>query len=315
MISKLCLTISVLVIIAAAQQQVRAEIFNFDDEYYVGSSHSSTYQSIFGTTVGYGTAGIYQETRTPAGGGVIVNKLSTGSSVPGEYVENTTVNATQYLSLTGWGQSLNNGQQVVNVYNVGNPTNGPIYLQYRVGTTSGSGAGGTLTPFTFNSFDLRGSSTSANLSFTLEGFLGGNLVDSAILTVTGNTFSTFTENWQNIDTVEIVSTTSLPVNWGSGTLYMDNVKIDDPKTVPEPSTLALMCIGAIGILVFARRRRADFRPQPKSANSNRPALPEKVGLFLLMPFELRTLCRGITLLRSANRFIQLPKQVIDIKRF
>jgi hypothetical protein len=252
-ISKVCLTVAVLAILAAAQEQVRAEIFNFNDEYYLSSG--TALSTVFPGATGNSSGGIYQETNTTT---PIVTKLAgVTSSIPGEYVQNTATNATQFLSLTGWGQSLNNKQQVASVYNLTNPFNGTVlYFQYRVGTTSGSGAGGTLTPFTFNSFDLRGSSPTANLNFTLQGYLGGNLVDSAILNVTGNTFSTFTESWPNIDTVEIVSTTSLPVNWGSGTLYMDNVKINDPKDVPEPSTLALACIGAIGMIVFARRRGA-----------------------------------------------------------
>jgi hypothetical protein len=93
---------------------------------------------------------------------------------------------------------------------------------------------GTTTAFDFNSFDLRGSTTSANLSFTLQAFLGGNLVDSAVLNVVGNTFSTYTENWTNVDTVVIASTAGLPVNWGSGTLYMDNVVINNTIAAPAP---------------------------------------------------------------------------------
>jgi hypothetical protein len=231
---------------------VQATTFNFNDMYYVSSL--TTFHSIFGAaTTGYGTAGIYQETNTTT---PTVTKLSNGSGVPGEYVENTTTNATQFLSLNGWSQSLNNGQQVASVYNLGNPTNGAIYFQYRVGTTSGSAAGGTLTPFTFNGFDLRGATANANLSFTLEGFLGGNLVDSAILNVTGNSFQTFTENWLNVDTVEIVSTGTLPVNWGSGTLYMDNVKINDSfSAVPVPPSAMLLGTGLLGLVGLGWRRK------------------------------------------------------------
>ena len=140
-------------------------------------------------------------------------------------MENTGLN--QFLSLGGWGQSLNYGQQVASVYNLTNPLNGNVlYFQYKVG--------GATTPFNFTGFDLRGSSPSANLSFTLRGYLGGVLVDSDVLTVTGNAFSTFTENWQDVDTVAIVSTASLPVNWGNGTLYMDNDRIN----YPAPSIVA-----------------------------------------------------------------------------
>jgi hypothetical protein len=233
--------------------QSRADLYNFNDEYYVNSL--TTFHSIFGaTTTGYGTAGIYQLTSTTT---PTVTKLSNGSGVPGEFKQNTTPNLNAGLALIGWSQSLNNGKQVADVYNLGNPTNGPIYFQYKTGVTGGLFGNGTTTAFTFNSFDLRGSTASANLSFTLEGFLGGVLQDSAILNVTGNTYSTFTENWTNVDTVEIVSTTALPVNWGSGALYMDNVVINGPLTVPEPSSL-LVCsvVGIVGIAFGWRRRHS-----------------------------------------------------------
>lgn len=210
---------------------VQATTFTFDDMYYV--NNLTTFQSIFGaTTTGYGTAGIYQETNTTT---PTVTKLSNGSGVPGEYVQDTTPNANLELALFGWSQSLDDGQQVANVYNLTNPYNGTVlYFRYKVG--------GTTTPFTFNSFDLKGSSPSANLSFTLEGFLGGVQKHSTILTVTGNTLHTFRLNWQNIDTVEIVSTASLPVNWGSGTLYMDNVVINNPVHIAPTGMLLLLLL-------------------------------------------------------------------------
>jgi len=212
------------VLLFVGVSQTKATTFTFDDEYYIGTGKSSTYSSIFGTTAGYGTAGIYQQTQDAAHGGVIVTKLSNGSSVPGEYVQDTSLG--QELALFGWSQSLNNGQQVGSVYNLNNPINGTnTYFRYTVG--------GATTPFTFNGFDLRGSFSTINLSFTLQGYLGGALVDSDVLNVTGNTFSTFTENWLNVDTIEIVSTAGLPVNWGSGTLYMDNVEINDRVGVPD----------------------------------------------------------------------------------
>jgi hypothetical protein len=236
--------LGVALIVAGTAQ---ASVFTFSDEYYVNSL--TTYHSIFGAaTTGYGTAGIYQETNTTT---PIVTKLSNGSGVPGEFIQDTTPNAAAGLSLNGWSQSLNNGQQVATVYNLGNPINGPIYMQYKTGVTGGLFGNGTTTAFTFNSVDLRGSTSAANLSFTLQGYLNGNLVDSTVLNVTGNTFSTYTLNWQNVDTVEIVSTTDLPVNWGSGTLYMDNVTIN---AVPEPATIVMWSLLGAGCVGVWRRR-------------------------------------------------------------
>ncbi len=230
-----------------------ATTFTFSDEYYVNSL--TTFHSIFGAaTTGYGTAGIYQETNTST---PIVTKLSNGSNVPGEFIQNTTPNANAGISLNGWSQSLNNGQQVANVYNLGNPTNGPIYFQYKTGVTGGLFGNGATTAFDFNGFDLKGATANANLNFTLEGFLGGNMVDSAVLNVSGNTLTTYTENWTNVDTVEIVSTAGLPVNWGSGTLYMDDIEVNDPITaVPEPSTWAMLILGFAGVGFMAYRRKS-----------------------------------------------------------
>jgi hypothetical protein len=132
-----------------------------------------------------------------------------------------------------------------------NPINGTVtYFRYTVG--------GATTPFTFNGFDLRGSTAAANLSFTLQGYLGGNLVQSAVLNLTGNTFSTFTENWTNVDTIVIASTGALPVNWGSGTLYMDNVRINEPAPLseaPEPTAFLIWSLlGVFGLVLGWRQR-------------------------------------------------------------
>ena len=130
------------VLLFVGVSQTKATTFTFDDEYYIGTGKSSTYSSIFGTTAGYGTAGIYQQTQDAAHGGVIVTKLSNGSSVQGEYVQDTSLG--QELALFGWSQSLNNGQQVGSVYNLNNPINGTnTYFRYTVGgatTTSLSSA-------------------------------------------------------------------------------------------------------------------------------------------------------------------------------
>jgi len=237
------LPIAMLTILGAAAPAQASTVytFTFNDEYYVSSL--TTFQSIFGATAtGYSAAGIYQETNTAT---PTITRLGNGSGVPGEYQQNSTPNATDDLALFGWTQSLNNGQQVANVYNLANPLNGAVlYFHYTVG--------GTTTPFTFNSFDLRGAAPTADLDFTLEGFLGGSLVDSAILDVHGNTFTTFTENWTNVDTVEVVSTAGLPVNWGSGTLYLDNVTLNNS---PEPASIVLVGTMLVAFSLFLRKRQ------------------------------------------------------------
>jgi hypothetical protein len=138
-------------------------------------------------------------------------------------------------------QSSNSGNQVGSVFNSTNPTNGSVlYFQYRVGQTTTTT--GTTTPFNFESFDLQ--TGNAAISMTVEGLLGGVVQDTAVLTTTAGHFTTFTEDWNNDDTIEFVSTAGLPglpLNWGSNTLQMDNVVLGFPATtttaVPETSTL------------------------------------------------------------------------------
>jgi hypothetical protein len=228
-----------LVMLGAGTAQ--ATTFTFSDEYFLNGG--TPFSSVFPGATGTSAHGIYQQTNTTLH---TITYMGNGNGVPGEYVQNTAQNASQELALFGWGQSLNYGQQVNSVYNTNNPLNGTVeYFRYTVG--------GATTPFNFNGFDLHGSSLGANLSFTLEGWLGGVMVDSAVLHVTGNTLKTYTENWANVDTIEIMSTAALPVNWGSGTLYMDNVEINDAMAVPEPVSIALLGAGLLGIGLVRRR--------------------------------------------------------------
>ncbi len=167
-----------------------------------------------------------------------------------------------FLALTGWAQSLDVTQQAASVYNLTDPLNGSVlYFQYRTGQTAVTT--GTTTPFKFVSFDLHGA-TAAELQFTVEGLLGGVVEDSTVITLASATFETFTENWNNIDTVEIVSTTGVPVNWGSGTLYMDNIVIDAQTTGPavrEMSTWAMILTGFTGLGFAGRHRRPRLLAQ------------------------------------------------------
>jgi hypothetical protein len=257
---RVALAAALLAIFAGTEQPVRAVVdLNFQNEYYV--STLAEFHTLFGaSTSGYGTAGVYQETTT--GATPTVTKLAT-SGAPGEFVQNTTPNASQGLQLFGWSGSYNNGTALANnVYNSSNPMNGAVlYMQYKTGVTGGLFGNGTTTAMNyFNSIQFRTATSSASLAFTLEGFLGGVLKDTAVLNVTGNTFTTFTENWANVDTVEIVSTLANPVNWGSGTLYLGNVEINGPVVPEAPTVISAMLLvlplGASILRVVRKKSRS-----------------------------------------------------------
>jgi hypothetical protein len=164
----------------------QATTFTFSDEYYV--ANITTFHTLFGaTTTGYGTSGVYQLTDSIAPNAV--TKLSNGSSVPGEYIQNTTPNANEELITNGFSASLNNGQQVGNVFNLA--LGG--FIRFAVG--------GSTTPFTFNSFDLSGSGT-----IQIRGELNLNPVAGDLATINlTSTPTTYTFDWTGIDTVDFIS--------------------------------------------------------------------------------------------------------------
>lgn len=242
---KLGLLVALFGFMAGMAGEARAYTYSFSDEYLVKSG--TAFNTIWSGASGTASANaLYQETQDAAHGGVVITRLTTGVStgIPGEYTENTSNGNGLYL--IGWGQSLNYGQQVGSVYNV-NSTN--PYFQYRTSDTSSiGGLQGTLTPFTFNGFDLKGSGTVTFVGEDQNGQQIGN--DTVTVTLT-NVFQTFTENWTGVSTIYFTQSPG-----GSAGLYMDNVEINDPITapVPEPGTMVLLGVGMLGLAIYGKRR-------------------------------------------------------------
>ena len=107
--------------------------------------------------------------------------------------------------------------------------------------------------FTFNGAYLTGA-WNDNLNITVNGKLGAVQLYSQTVVVNTQTPTYFNFNYAGIDTLTIDSFGGTPHGFpggGAGTQFaMDNFTVN----VPEPSPVALLSIGAIGLAITARRR-------------------------------------------------------------
>jgi hypothetical protein len=245
--------------------------FGFCDEYFV--STLAEFHTRFGsTTTGYNTPGIYQETNTTTPTVVQLTAQSTGyQPVPGEFVQNTTPNASTGLLLHGWsfnffsnGQQLSNGANSVsngpnNNFNPGTSGTG-LNFQYLTGDMSGSLSNGTVTAFNINSIVV--DSTNTAVSFKIEGLVGGpggTVVDTANESLNfALSQQTVNLNWTGVDTVAITD-----FGGPAGTLLLQNVNLT-PVPAPAPlighGLLAVLAIGGVlfgsNLLERSKRRRS-----------------------------------------------------------
>jgi hypothetical protein len=138
-------------------------------------------------------------------------------------------------------------------------TNVPGYLNGTVSQPDVAfNGGGTLAvvsdgTFTFNGAYLTGA-WNDNLNVTVIGKLGAAQLYSQTVVVNTQTPTFFNFNYVGIDTLNFSSSGGTPHGFtgGSGTQFaMDNFTINN---VPEPSSVALLSVGAIGLAITARRR-------------------------------------------------------------
>ncbi len=259
-LSKLALFLS-LAVVALGAVSAQATTYDLTNEYWLKAG------AIFpGTTLTAGTQGVYEETTT--GASPVITKLTTTSygngfhfstPVPGEFTPNDGGSA---LVLNGWGASqyingtptsmqINTGTVNENVTGVHNVVNNPTF-QYFTGATVNAATGvisGTSTAFNLNSLALEASPSVAT-GFTLEGLLGGNVVDQLGLSVNGNNpWVTVSPGWTNIDEVELLGVQS------SFPMEMANINITPyVAPVPEPTSLTMFGSGLLALAGMAKRK-------------------------------------------------------------
>jgi hypothetical protein len=112
--------------------------------------------------------------------------------------------------------------------------------------------------FTLNSAYFTGA-WNDGLNIHADGYLGGNIIDSADFLVNSTVPILHTFNWSGIDKVQFSSSGGvLHPGYSNGGKHF---VIDDFSftPAPEPSTLALLGVGTVGLLacVWRRRKRAQ----------------------------------------------------------
>jgi hypothetical protein len=205
-----------------------------------GFSHNYFYQVITTQTPTSGQTA-YWSALTPATNPHPTYIAGTGS-FGGEFIQNDPntlpvqfTEGQDRLALTGWSSK-------------GGATNGAV-ADYAIGGLGSSFdfygydpanlySGGVVTPFIFNSFALQGAAGET------VNFGNGIHTDSYTFNDTG--WHTITENWTDVNSITFTS---------SGTVNMDNVRINEQVPAPEPTSLLLLGTGVVGIGVAAWRKR------------------------------------------------------------
>jgi hypothetical protein len=236
-----------LLLIVSAVAPAWADTYTLDwaNECYLRSGNA--YSTCFsGATGNAPSAGLYEETQTASGGGIVITRLA---GTTGTYVNQWAQNTNNTVELTpanGFWETGSFGIPVGYLYNQNSGGSTP-YFQLGTGCTGAFSC--TTTPFNIISLQLA-NNTAVNINYTIEGFLNGVQVDTATGTLTTrDTFTTVNLNWNDVNTVEFVNMV------GSDSWWMNNVVLSTPATVPEPGSLVLLLtvLSVVGICTHKMR--------------------------------------------------------------
>lgn len=141
--------------------------------------------------------------------------------------------------------------------------NGRVSGDWVAYNSGGSAASASNGPFTFVSAYLT-AAWNTGLNIRLDGFTGAALTHTQTVVVDTDAPTLFTFNWSGIDAVQFTSFGGVDAanDGGAGTHFaLDNLTIDAVSTaVPEPTSMALFGLTALGMGVATRRRRRKDEP-------------------------------------------------------
>lgn len=237
-----------LVLTAVAPAWADTYTFNWANECYLrsGDAYSTCFSGATGSAPG---AGLYEETQTASGGGIVITRLA---GTTGTYANQWAQNTNNSIELTPANGFWETGSFDIPVGYLYNQNSGGSTPYFQLGTGCTGSFSCTTTPFNIISLQLA-NNTVVNMNYTIEGLLNGVQVDTATGTLTTrDTFTTVNLNWNGVNTVEFVNMV------GSDSWSMNNVVLSTPATtVPEPGSLLLLLtvLSVVGVCTHKMRHK------------------------------------------------------------